>query len=284
MVAQEESAEKAKKEKQAEEREREIPLIQDTNKFFRDFFIKKENINKGPVEIEENNHIVISSAISNSNPDQTFYFNIGSGQTFFYNPQTEKLLIKGGIFNAVKDSVDRHSIRTMKMAIDMEILKERYCGYSWQIASGKTDFDNALEELRSRKHNSFCILREMEIADKGYAFNHYGARVEVYSGSFSYYSFEIVNDNESVWKRLSGLELTIGPLEARTFIPNARIIVGVSPLGYQQSDLHVVGEFEPTVDFPYALRVLDYRVQSVLKELIVFDSDKRKVILKEDFL
>ena len=154
----------------------------------------------------------------------------------------------------------------MKMAIDMEILKEKYYGYSWQIANSKIDFDNVLKEIS--KQNSFCILREIEITDKGYAYNISGARVQVASGSFSYYSFEIANTSEFLWKCLSGLELIIEPSEARTFIPNARIIVGVSPLGYQQSKIHMVGEFEPTVDFPYALKVLDYRIQSVLKEII----------------
>jgi hypothetical protein len=289
MAVQEESVIKAKIETRDEnrwrvEREKAPPLLQDTKDFFRDFFVKKETINKGPVESEENNHVLISSVISNVDACQIFHFNIGSRQTFFYNPKTKKMLIRGGIFNAIKGDVDRHSIRMMKMAIDMEILKEKYYGYSWQIASSKLDFDNVLKEISNQKQNTFCILREIEIADKGYAFNIYGARVEVASGSFSYYSFEITNNTESLWKCLSGLELTVDPSEARTFIPNARIIVGVSPLGYQQSEIHVVGEFEPTVDFPYALKVLDYRIQSVLKEIIVFDNDKGKVILKEDFL
>jgi hypothetical protein len=261
-----------------------LPLIQDTKKFFRDFFDKKETINKGPIETEENNHILISSVISNIDSNHVFYFNIGSGQTFFYNPKTKMMMIRGGIFNAVKGNVDRRSIRKMKLAIDMEILKENYYGYSWQIACSKLYFDNVLKEISSQKQNIFCILREIEIDDTGYAFNISGSRVPVSSGSFSYYSFEIMNNNETLWKRLSGMELTIDPSEARTFIPNARIIVGVSPLGYQQSELQVVGEFEPTVDFPYALKVLDYRIQSVLKEIIVLDNDKGKIILKEDFL
>ena len=289
MVAQDESVIKAKIETQDDkrwraERGKEFPLLQDTKDFFRDFFAKKETINKGPVETEENNHILISSVISNIDSNQIFHFNIGSGQTFYYNPKTKKMLIRGGIFNAIKGVVDRRSIRMMKMAIDMEILKEKYYGYSWRIARGKTDFDNVLTEISNQKQNAFCILREIEIIDTGYAFNIYGARVQVSSGSFSYYSFEIMNHNKSLWKCLSGLELTIDPSEARTFIPNARIIVGVSPLGYQQSEIHVVGEFEPTVDFPYALKVLDYRFQSVLKEIIVFDNDKNKIILKEVFL
>ena len=288
-MAQEESVIRAKIETPDEkrrraEREKALPLLQDTKDFFRDFFVKKETINKGPIETEENNHVLISSVISNMDSSQIFHFNIGSGQTFFYNPQTKKMLIRGGIFNAVKGVVDRRSIRMMKMAIDMEILKEKYYGYSWQLACSKMDFDNVLTEISSQKQNSFCILREIEITDTGYAFNISGARVQVASGSFSYYSFEIMNNSESLWKCLSGLELTIDPSEARTFIPNARIIVGVSPLGYQQSEIHVVGEFEPTVDFPYTLKVLEYRIQSILKELIIFDNDKGKVILKEVFL
>lgn len=266
------------------ERETALPLLQDTKDFFRDFFVKKENINKGPIETEENNQILISSVISNMDSSQIFHFNIGSGQTFFYNSKTKKMLIRGGIFNAIKDVVDRHSIRMMKMAIDMEILKEKYYGYSWQLAFSKMNFDNVLTEISSQKQNYFCILRQIEITDTGYAFNISGARVQVASGNFSYYSFEIMNHSESVWKCLSGLELTIDPSEARTFIPNTRIIVGVSPLGYQQSGIHVVGEFEPTVDFPYTLKVLDYRIQSLLKEIIVFDNDKGKIILKEVFL
>jgi|GEM_PF-5214798 hypothetical protein len=288
MAVPEESKEKANKETQNErqwrtERVKEFPLIQDTKTFFLDFFSKKENIIKGPIETEENNHILISSGISNIDSNHIYYFNIGSGQTFFYNPETKKMLIRGGIFNAIKGSVDRRLIRTLKMAIDLEILKERDYGYSWQIARSKMDFDNPLKEIGNRKQNSFCILREIELTDAGYAFNIYGARVQVASGSFSYYSFEIMNNSESLWKCLSGLELTIDPSEVRTFIPNARIIVGVSPLGYRQSELQVVGEFEPTVDFPYSLKVLDYRIQSLLKEIIVLDNDKRKIILKEDF-
>jgi hypothetical protein len=288
-MVQEERVIKVKIETQEEkrwrtERENALPLLQDTKDFFRNFFVKKEMINKGPIETEENNHVLISSVISNMDSSQTFHFIIGSGQTFYYNPQTKKMLIRGGIFNAVKGVVDHRSIRMMKMAIDMEILKEKYYGYSWQLAYSKMDFDNVLTEISSQKQNSFCILREIEITDTGYAYNISGARVQVASGSFSYYSFEIANTSESLWKCLSGLELIIEPSEARTFIPNARIIVGVSPLGYQQSKIHMVGEFEPTVDFPYALKVLDYRIQSILKELIIFDNDKGKVIFKEIFL
>jgi hypothetical protein len=287
-VAQEENVIKVKIEKQdpacrRAEREKEIPLLQDTKEFFLDFFTKKDILNKGPIETEENNHIIISSAISNMDSNQIFHFNIGSGQTFYYDSKTKKMLIRGGIFNAINGVVDRRSIRMMKMAIDMEILKEKYYGYSWQVVCSKGYFDNVLTEISSQKQNSFCILREMEITDTGYAFNISGARVQVASGSFSYYSFEIANHSESLWKCLSGLELAIDPSEARAFIPNARIIVGVSPLGYQQSGVQVVGEFEPTVDFPYALKVLDYRIQSILKEVIIVDSDKGKILLKEVF-
>ena len=266
------------------EPEKALPLVQDTKDFFRNFFVTKETIHKGPVETEENNHVLISSVISNMDSSQIVHLNIGAGLTFFYNPQTKKMMIRGGIFNAVKDVIDRRSIRMMKMAIDMEILKEKHYGYSWQLACSKMDFDNAVTEIGSQKQNSYCILRDIEITDKGYAFNMSGARVQVASGSFSYYSFEVMNNSESLRKCLAGLELTIDPSEARTFIPNAKIIVGVSPLGYQQSEIHVVGEFEPTVDFPYTLKVLDYRIQSILKELIIFDIDKGKVILKEVFL
>ena len=194
------------------------------------------------------------------------------------------MLIRGGIFNAINGVADHRSIRMMKLAIDREILK-KYYGYSWQAASSKMDFDNVSRETSNQKQSSFCILtEEIEITDTGHAINMSGPRVQVASGSFSYYSFEITNNSESLWKCLSGLELTIEPSEARTFIPNARIIVGVSPLDYQKSGIHVVGEFEPTVDFPYALKVLEYRIQSILKELIIFDTDQGKVILKEVFL
>jgi len=266
------------------EREKKLPLLQDTKDFFRNFFARKETINTGPIETEENNHILVSSVISNIDSNQIFHFNIGSGQTFYYNPKTKKMLIRGGIFNAVKGVIDRRSIKMMKMAIDMEILKEKHDGYSWRMACGKTDFDNVLTEISNQKQNAFCILRDIEIIDTGYAFNIYGERVPVSAGSFSYYSFEIMNHNEFLWKCLSGLELTIDPSAARILIPNARIIVGVSPLGYQQSGIHAIGEFEPTVDFPYALKVLDYRIQAILKEIIIFDNDKGKIILKEVFL
>jgi hypothetical protein len=288
MAAQEVSVIRVKIEEQdaacrRSDRGKAFPLLQDTKDFFKDFFTKKENINKGPVETQENNHIIVSSAISNLDSNQTVYFNIGSGQIFYYDPKTKKMLIRGGIFNANNGVVDHRSIKKMKLAIDREILK-KYYGYSWQAASSKMDFDNVSREKSNQKQSSFCILTEIEITDTGPAFNMSSPRVQVASGSFSYYSFEITNNSTSLWKCLSGLELTIEPSEARTFIPNARIIVGVSPLGYQHSKIHMVGEFEPTVDFPYALKVLDYRIQSILKEFIIFDNGKGKVIFKEIFL
>jgi hypothetical protein len=221
--------------------------LSNTKSFFEQFTKNKERAERGEFETNEEYQKRISKQFDTTT---VFYFKLESTLSYLtkhyhYDIDSELLSVTGGTSKTYQ-----------------------YSNYQPQDA------------------NPVVILSRSESKGTYKASNAFGKTVTVEKTYFYDYVLSIVNSDDipdSIFNK-TDLSFTLStnapPKKAEQISKNLILVIGVKPLGYQQSDFECVLSKEPKIDDPSEIALFSYLIEAKFISLYLYNEVSKQILIR----